>query len=45
VDAIHRAGIDARRVLGSDTGFCNYISHFAVSLPKWVMDLCGNRRF
>jgi hypothetical protein len=27
MDAIHRAGVDACRVLGADTGFCNYISH------------------
>src|SRR6185437_11039446 len=28
VDAVHRAGIDACRVLGTDARFCNYICHF-----------------
>jgi hypothetical protein len=27
VDAIHRTSVDAGRILGSDTGFRNYISH------------------
>jgi hypothetical protein len=28
VDAIHWACIDARRVLGTNAGFCDYVCHF-----------------
>ena len=28
VDAVHRACIDARRVLGAYAGFCDYVCHF-----------------
>src|SRR3954464_6580897 len=31
VDAIHRAGIDARRVLRADAGFSDYICHKSFS--------------
>jgi hypothetical protein len=30
MDAVHRAGIHTRRVLGPDARFCNYISHKVV---------------